>query len=50
MAAPLDGMRWVRDISGALTVPVLVQYVHLYQKLQAHSWHAGLAGVALECQ
>jgi hypothetical protein len=30
----LESMRWVRDITGALTIIVLMQYVHLYQRLQ----------------
>jgi hypothetical protein len=35
VAAALEGMRWVRDIARALTIPMLMQYVHLYQRLQA---------------
>jgi hypothetical protein len=35
VATTLESMRWVRDITGALTIIVLMQYVHLYQRLQA---------------
>jgi hypothetical protein len=34
VAAVLSGMSWTRDIRGALTIQVLVQYVLLYQRLQ----------------
>jgi hypothetical protein len=35
VATTLEDMFWTRDIKGALTVLVLVQYVQLYQRLQA---------------
>jgi hypothetical protein len=34
VATTLESMRWVRDITGVLTIIVLMQYVHLYQRLQ----------------
>jgi hypothetical protein len=33
-AAALTSMSWTRDIRGALIIPVLVQYMFLYQRLQ----------------
>jgi hypothetical protein len=35
VADALNDMAWASNISGALTIPVLVQYVLLYQCLQA---------------
>jgi hypothetical protein len=35
VAATLNGMSWVWDIKGALTISVLMQYVLLYQRLQS---------------
>jgi hypothetical protein len=35
VAVALQGMFWTRDIKGAQTVQVLVQYMQLYQRLQA---------------
>jgi hypothetical protein len=34
VADALANMSWTRDIRGALTIPVLVHYVFLYQRLQ----------------
>jgi hypothetical protein len=30
----MQGMSWIWDIKGALTVRVIVQYLQLYQRLQ----------------
>jgi hypothetical protein len=33
VASTLAGHAWIRDISSALTIPVLMQYLHLHQQL-----------------
>jgi hypothetical protein len=43
VAVALSGMSWVRDIRGALTIPVLVQYVILFQQLQTVQLVPGVA-------
>jgi hypothetical protein len=42
VAAALNGMSWVRDIKGALTIPALMQYVFLYQRLQSVHLEPGM--------
>jgi hypothetical protein len=43
VAAALTDMSWVRDIRGALNIPVLMQYVVMYQRLQGVHLSPGIA-------
>jgi hypothetical protein len=41
VAAALVGHAWIQDIVGALTIPVLMQYLHLGQQLEHISLSPG---------
>jgi hypothetical protein len=49
VASTLQNQAWIRDISGALTIPVLIQYLNLKERLQhgAQPHHCILLRLAL---
>jgi hypothetical protein len=34
---------WVQDITGALTIPIIIQYIEIHQQLQAVQLSPGIA-------
>jgi hypothetical protein len=45
MASALTGHAWIQDIVDALTIPVLMQYLHLCQQLDGVSLSQGVDNV-----
>jgi hypothetical protein len=41
VAYAMQGLAWIRDIKGAQTVQVIMQYLHLFQRLQSVQLHSG---------
>jgi hypothetical protein len=43
VAQALDGSTWCRDIHGALTIHILIQYIHTRQRIQGFHLILGVA-------